>query len=123
MVDVEKIKLAVQNLIENAIKYTPNRGSIEVNLRANKKEVELSVKDTGVGIPEDQKSRIFTKFFRGSNVVRIDTEGSGLGLFISKNIIEAHGGRIWFDSEEGVGTTFYFTLPVKEEFGEFMKDF
>ncbi|MFH1462723.1 MAG: ATP-binding protein [bacterium] len=112
MVDVEKIRLAIQNLIENAMKYTPTNGKVTISLRHDKKEVELSVKDTGVGIPEEQKDRIFAKFFRGSNVVRMETEGSGLGLFITKNIIEAHGGKIWFESKKNKGTTFYFTLPI-----------
>ncbi|MFH1036732.1 MAG: ATP-binding protein [Patescibacteria group bacterium] len=123
MLDVEKIKLAVQNFMENAIKYTPSDGQITVALKPLEKEVEFSIKDTGAGIPQDQQGRVFTKFFRGSNVVRIDTEGTGLGLFITKNIIEAHGGKVWFESEEGKGTTFYFTLPVKESFGEFIKEF
>ena len=115
--DVEKIKLVVQNLIENAIKYTPLGGKITVSVgyREDKKEIIFSVKDTGVGIPEDQQSRVFTKFFRGANVMRMETEGSGLGLFISKNIIEAHGGKIWFESKEGQGTTFYMVLPVEKE--------
>ena len=122
-VDVEKIRLAIDNLIDNAIRYTLARGKVIVSLKLVKKEIEFSVKDTGVGIPEDQQERVFTKFFRGANVMRMETEGTGLGLFITKNIIEAHGGRIWFDSEEGKGTTFYFTLPVKEELGEFLKEF
>jgi len=115
--DVEKIKLVVQNLIENAIKYTPLGGKITVSVgyREDKKEIIFSVKDTGVGIPKDQQSRVFTKFFRGANVMRMETEGSGLGLFISKNIIEAHGGKIWFESKEGQGTTFYMVLPVEKE--------
>jgi len=118
-VDVEKIRLVIQNLIDNAIKYTPADGEVTISLECGKKEIEFSIKDTGVGIPEDQKERLFTKFFRGANAIRMETEGSGLGLFISKNIIEAHGGKIWFESEEGKGTTFHFTLPVKEEFEEF----
>jgi len=122
-VDVEKIRLAIDNLIDNAIRYTLARGKVIVSLKLVKKEIEFSVKDTGVGIPEDQQERVFTKFFRGANVMRMDTEGTGLGLFITKNIIEAHGGKIWFDSEEGKGTTFYFTLPVKEKLGEFLKEF
>ncbi len=121
--DVEKIKLAIENLFDNATKYTPSGGKVTVSLKGDAKEVQLSVKDTGIGIPKDQQRRVFTKFFRGANVMRIETEGSGLGLFIAKNIIEAHGGKIWFDSEEGKGTTFYFTLPVKEEFAEFLKEF
>ncbi|PJB16018.1 hypothetical protein CO116_02800, partial [Candidatus Falkowbacteria bacterium CG_4_9_14_3_um_filter_38_19] len=87
------------------------------------KAIEFSIKDTGVGILKNQQSRVFSKFFRGANAIRMETEGSGLGLYIAKNIIEAHGGKIWFESEEGKGTTFHFTLPMKEEFGEFLKEF
>jgi len=113
-VDAEKIKLVIQNLLENAIKYTPSGGKIAVSLEydEDKKEIIFSAKDTGVGIPQDQQSRVFTKFFRGANVMRMETEGSGLGLFISKNIIEAHGGKIWFESKEGQGATFHIVLPV-----------
>lgn len=122
-VDVEKMRLAINNLIDNAIRYTPTGGEVTVSLKHGKKEVEFSVRDSGVGIPEDQKERIFTKFFRGANVMRMDTEGTGLGLFIAKNIIEAHKGKVWFESKEGEGTTFYFSLPVKKEFEEFLKEF
>ena len=117
-IDPEKIRLVIQNLIENAVKYTPEKGKITVVLEMVEfknppsKEIIFSVKDTGVGIPQQEQDKIFSKFFRGSNVVRMDTEGTGLGLFISKNIIEAHGGKIWFESEEGRGTIFYFTLPI-----------
>ncbi len=113
LVDVEKIRLAFENLLNNAIRYTPSGGQVSVSLKSDKKEIQLSVKDSGVGIPKDQKERIFTKFFRANNVVRMETEGSGLGLFITKNIVEAHGGKIWFESESGKGTTFYFTLPAQ----------
>jgi signal transduction histidine kinase len=111
-VDVEKISLAIQNLLDNAIRYTPSGGKITVSLETKGNYIEFSIKDTGIGIPKTQQERIFTKFFRGSNALKTETEGSGLGLFIVKNIIEAHGGKIWFESEEGKGTTFYFTLPV-----------
>ena len=123
IIDAEKITLAIQNLIDNAIRYTPPQGKVAVSLRPGKKEIEFLVKDTGVGIPGEQQDRIFTKFFRGANAIRMETEGSGLGLFITKNIIEAHGGKIWFESKENQGTTFYFTLPIKEEFAEFLKEF
>lgn len=113
-VDVEKINLAIQNLLDNAIRYTQPGGRVTVSLKGGIKEIELGVADTGVGIPEDQQERVFSKFFRGANVIRLETEGAGLGLFITKNIIEAHGGKIWFESEENKGTTFYFTLPVKK---------
>jgi len=123
LVDTEKIKLVIQNLVDNAIKYTLPGGRIEIFLRRIKEGIEFSVKDTGVGIPKKQKERVFSKFFRGANVIRLETEGSGLGLFIAKNIVEAHGGKIWFKSKEGKGTTFYFTLPIKAEFEEFLEKF
>ena len=111
-VDVEKLSLAMRNLAENALRYTPEKGKISMTLEKKGKELLFSIKDTGVGIPKDQQARIFSKFFRGANVIRMQTEGSGLGLFITKNIIEAHGGKIWFESIEKKGTTFYFTLPL-----------
>jgi len=114
-VDEEKIKLAVQNLIENAMIYTLPKGKVKVTMDIKNGDFFFSVQDTGIGIPKEVQERIFTKFFRASNAAKIDTEGSGLGLFITKNIIEAHGGKIWFESEEGKGTTFYFTLPVSKE--------
>lgn len=120
-VDVEKIKLVLQNLIDNSIKYTLSGGTVTVFLKYDKKEIGVEVSDTGMGIPEDQKGRVFSKFFRGANALRIETEGSGLGLFLAKNIVEAHGGKIWFESEEGAGTAFYFSIPLKEEFVEFIK--
>lgn len=122
--DVEKMELAFGNILGNAIAYTPSGGEVTVTLDYSKlkKEIEISVEDTGIGIPKDQQHRVFTKFFRGANAIRMETEGTGLGLFIAKNIIEAHGGRIWFESEEGRGTTFYFTLPAKkEEFKQFLE--
>lgn len=114
-VDEEKIKLAIQNIFDNAVRYTPAGGEVKVSLEYDKKkqEVEFSVKDSGIGVPKDQQERVFTKFFRGGNAIRMATEGTGLGLYITKHIIEAHGGKIWFESEVDKGSTFYFTLPVK----------
>ncbi len=114
LLDVEKIKLAFENLIDNAVKYTTAKGNVIVSLKSNSKEVIVSVKDNGVGVPEKQKERVFSKFFRGANVIKMETDGSGLGLFITKNIIESHGGRIWFESNKGKGTTFSFTVPIKK---------
>lgn len=124
-VDVEKLRLVIQNLLDNAIKYTPLGGRITISLDHDKikREMEFKIQDSGVGIPLDQQERVFAKFFRGSNVTRMETEGSGLGLFITKNIIEAHGGKIWFESKEGEGTTFYFILPIKKEFERFIEGF
>jgi len=112
--DKEQIGIALENLVENAMNYTPEGGLVEMFLKFNPsaKEIECSVRDSGIGIPQEQQSRIFTKFYRSSNALHRETSGSGLGLFVTKNIIEAHGGRIWFDSIEGQGTTFYFTLPA-----------
>jgi len=114
-VDVEKIKLAIQNLLDNALRYTPHGGEIvlKASLNKPKNEVIFMIKDTGIGIPFYQQSRIFNKFFRASNVLKLGIEGSGLGLFIVKSIIEFHGGKIWFESEENKGTTFWFSLPLK----------
>ncbi|MDD4531131.1 MAG: ATP-binding protein [Candidatus Pacebacteria bacterium] len=109
--DKEKMELAVQNLVENAAKYTPEGGSIHITLEKHEAEVVFKIKDTGVGIPEGEHERIFTKFFRGDNVIKMETEGSGLGLYTTRNIIDAHRGKIWFESKEGKGTTFFFSLP------------
>ena len=111
-VDVEKISLVVSNLIENSLKYTPAGGTIHVAVLEAEGRIKVSVKDSGIGILKSQQDRIFTKYFRGLNVLRMETEGTGLGLFICKNIVETHGGKIWFDSEENKGTTFFFSLPV-----------
>jgi len=113
-VDEEKIKLAIQNLIENALIYTMPNGKVKVTLDLQNGNFFFKVQDTGIGIPRHLQERVFTKFFRSPTAAKIDTEGSGLGLFITKNIIEAHQGKIWFESEEGKGTTFYFTLPIKK---------
>ncbi len=123
--DVEKMRLVIQNLLDNAIKYTFLGGKITVLLEydKNKEEIKFSIRDSGVGIPQNQRFRVFSKFFRGANVVRMETEGSGLGLFISKNIVEAHNGKIWFESEEGKGTVFYIVLPTGEENKKLLKEF
>lgn len=116
MADKEKINLVIQNLIENAANYSLESGKISVFLREDKEknEVVFQVEDSGIGIPEDQKDRIFTKFFRAQNAIHAETVGSGLGLFINKNIIESHGGKIWFLSEKDKGAIFSFSLPLGE---------
>jgi PAS domain S-box-containing protein len=111
--DKKKMSLVLQNLLENAVKYTPEYGRIEVILEPGEKFLRVRVKDNGVGIPAEDQAKLFSKFFRANNVIRMQTEGSGLGLFIVKNIIQKHGGDITFTSEEGKGTEFAFTLPFK----------
>lgn len=123
LLDAEKIKLVIQNLLENAIRYTLPNGRVTVSLKYDKKEIEVEISDTGIGIPKDQQQRIFAKFFRSENALRMETEGSGLGLFISKNIVESHKGRIWFESEENKGSKFHIAIPIQKEFEEFLKEF
>ncbi len=113
--DSKKISLAIQNLIDNAVKYTQPNGNIVVKINKKGEYVEIQVSDSGVGVPKDQIDRLFSKFFRARNVLRIQTSGSGLGLFIVKNIITRHGGKIHVKSKEGEGSVFYFTLPTKKE--------
>ncbi|MDD2732031.1 MAG: ATP-binding protein [Candidatus Pacebacteria bacterium] len=120
LLDKEKMAIAVGNLLDNAVRYNKKGGKIIVSFSINDKEVEVKIEDNGFGILENQKDKIFTKFFRGANIVRIETEGTGLGLYISKNIIEAHRGRIWFQSKEKKGSVFCFSIPIKEKFGEFL---
>lgn len=123
LIDKEKMLLVIQNLVDNALRYSPEGGMVEVNLSHDKKEVVCSIKDSGIGIPEDQKARLFEKFFRASNAKQVYTEGTGLGLYLSRNIIEAHEGKIWVESRAGEGSTFSFSLPIKQEVEEFLKKF
>ncbi len=111
--DKDRIVLVMQNLLENAVKYTPEYGKIEVIIETKEDVLKVKIKDNGVGIPEKDQEKLFLKFFRASNVVRLQTEGTGLGLFIAKNIIDKHNGKIWMKSEEGKGTTACFSLPLK----------
>lgn len=120
-IDEEKIRLVVDNLLDNAIKYSSIGGCLKINIEKIKSEIRVSITNCGIGIPEDQKQRVFSKFFRGSNAIKTETEGTGLGLFISKNIIEAHSGKMWFESVENKETTFYFTLPAEKNFENFLK--
>lgn len=110
-VDREKVQLAIQNLVNNAIHYTPPEGEIRLSLRKEGDNLLLIIKDSGIGIAKADQKKVFQKFFRGRNAIKARTDGTGLGLFIAKNIIEAHHGRIWFESQLGKGTTFYLTLP------------
>lgn len=113
--DDEKVNLVITNLLENAIKYTPSGGSVIVELDRKEDFAVVNVVDTGVGIPASEQSRVFSKFFRASNVIRMETEGTGLGLFIIYNIAKKHGGDLHFNSTEGKGSLFTLTLPLKKE--------
>ena len=111
--DEEMLKVAVQNIFDNAIKYTRDGGNVKISLHSDEKNATLCIQDSGIGVPENQKRDLFQKFFRAENAVKLHPAGSGLGLFICKSIIEAHGGKIWFDSTENQGSSFYISLPVE----------
>ncbi|MFH0852271.1 MAG: HAMP domain-containing sensor histidine kinase [bacterium] len=110
--DIEKSKMVFSNLIDNAIKYSKGRGEVAVSMAKNGNCIQVSVRDEGVGIPKAQQKNIFQKFFRSDNVMKHQTVGSGLGLFIVKAIIDAHKGSIWFESEENKGSVFHFKIPI-----------
>lgn len=113
--DAEKLLMAFQNIVDNAIKYTLPGGSVAIAAGQQGNYLEVRVSDTGVGIPKDEIPKLFAKFFRAANVIHLQTEGSGLGLFIAKSIILHHGGQISVSSIEGKGTTFIMTVPLLEE--------
>jgi signal transduction histidine kinase len=113
-VDQNLFRQVIHNLITNAIRYSPEKiGKIDIKLEKGDGRFIISVADNGIGIPESVKNRMFNKFFRADNAVRIATEGTGLGLYVSKLIIESSGGKIWFESSEGSGTTFFVTMPLR----------
>jgi PAS domain S-box-containing protein len=111
--DPKLLSMVIQNLLSNSIKYTEEKGKIEIslNLDIKKKVLLFKISDNGYGIPTNQQAKIFTKLFRADNVRGKDTEGTGLGLYIVKAIIDNSGGKVWFESKEDKGTTFYVTLP------------
>lgn len=113
VIDPVQFRDVIENLLLNAIKYTKAGGSITIALVKTDTGIQGSVADTGIGIPEKDQQKIFTKFFRSKNAARVHTESSGLGLFITKSYVEKWGGRLWFESKEGEGTTFYFTIPAQ----------
>lgn len=110
--DTEKLLIALQNIVDNAMKYTLPGGKVSIVVERKGDYIEVKVSDTGVGIPKADMAKLFSKFFRASNVIHLQTDGSGLGLFIVKSIIMRHGGQIWVDSVEGTGTTFTIVVPV-----------
>jgi signal transduction histidine kinase len=109
LADAARIQQVLSNLVGNAVKFTPRQGQITVSADLLDKEVRFAVIDTGPGIPPEQVPHIFGRFWQARSA---DRRGIGLGLAIAKGIVEAHSGRIWVESQVGVGSTFYFTLPI-----------
>jgi len=110
--DQEVVWQVFQNLFSNAIRYSPEKSTIAVLVTQEGEFAKVMVKDSGIGIPKEQQSRVFEKFFRAENALKLVPEGSGLGLSLVKALVDGWGGKVWFESEEGQGTTFYFTIPL-----------
>lgn len=110
--DRRRLAEVLQNLLDNAVQYTPSGGRITVSASSDGEEVEFTVSDTGIGIPTVDQSRIFERFYRVDVARSREVGGTGLGLSIAKHLVEAHGGRIWVESEVGQGSQFHFTVPV-----------
>jgi signal transduction histidine kinase len=104
------IEEVITNLLLNSIKYTPEGGKVEINVKENDDGVLVEISDTGIGIPEDGLPKVFDEFYRAANARKIEKDGTGLGLSIVKQIVERHNGKIWVDSQEGIGSKFSFTL-------------
>lgn len=111
IIDSQRFRDVIQNILNNAVKYNLPNSKVLVTVTQNKDMVQISVEDNGIGIPDENRHQIFNKFYRANNAIQAGGEGSGLGLYVAKSYIEAWGGKIWFESEEGKGSTFYFTLP------------
>ncbi|HSS99592.1 MAG TPA: ATP-binding protein, partial [Terriglobales bacterium] len=118
LLDERRIAQVLDNLISNAIKYNQDGGAVTITAAHEGDQILISVQDTGLGISEEDQPRIFERFFRSRQGVSLKIEGSGLGLAITESIVQKHGGRIWFESVLGQGTTFYFTLPLSSQLAD-----
>jgi two-component system sensor histidine kinase VicK len=111
-VDELLIREVLVNLVSNASKYSPDGGKVTITAVPQDGMVQVAIKDDGIGIPKSDHSQLFKKFFRAGNALKSAVQGTGLGLYFVKSIVELSGGKIWFDSEENKGTTFFVTLPT-----------
>jgi PAS domain S-box-containing protein len=114
-VDQKKFREVIQNLISNGVKYNIAGGKLDVTVSTKAESIVIDIKDTGIGIPQEEHSQIYGKFFRAKNAILSETEGTGLGLYVVKSYIESWGGKIWFESEKGRGSTFHLTVPLAKK--------
>lgn len=124
--DKQRLYQVLLNLISNSVKYTGKNGHIEITLdpadnsgperQVQGKFLKVTVEDSGPGIPKDEQDRVFSRFFRSRDVLKTEIEGTGLGLFITKQLVDFHGGEIWFESAPGIGTAFHFTIPHEKPY-------
>jgi signal transduction histidine kinase len=110
--DKKKLEIILTNFISNAIKYNRSPGSVMISCAINDSFIQTTISDSGLGIPPEQQAQMFQKFFRVEASDRRDIPGTGLGMYITKQFIEAMGGKLWFESRVGKGTAFHFTLPI-----------
>lgn len=110
--DEKKMEVVFDNLISNAIKYNKEKGRVFVNVKKKGRKAVFCVKDEGIGISDNEKKRLFGRFYRGDRVVKMGVAGTGLGLYIAKNIIEQSNGDLWYKSTEGKGSEFCFSVPI-----------
>jgi signal transduction histidine kinase/HAMP domain-containing protein len=110
--DQALLQQAVYNLVENAVKYTPEGGTVTIHLQCTESTLTFAIQDSGIGIPKSDLPRLFEKFYRGTNREALAQRGTGLGLAIVKSIAERHGGKVWVESELGKGSTFYLLVPL-----------
>src|SRR5258708_10846510 len=115
MLDKEKLKEVMINLISNATKYPPAGGEVNLRMKMDETNLRIEVQDHGIGIPKEHQSKLFEAFYRVDSSHTASIPGTGLGLTIVKAIIEHHGGRCWFESEVGKGTTFFLLIPSRRE--------
>jgi two-component system sensor histidine kinase VicK len=113
--DVRRTEQIIGNLLSNAIKYSPDGGTVTVAIEQEGQVARLSVRDEGIGIPASQQAMLFNRFVRADNARELGISGTGLGLYLCRELAELQGGRLWFDSQEGHGSVFYLSAPLAAE--------